>query len=257
MGDPTRPRVVLVPGVTGSKEDFHFVFQQLVAAGYFVQSYDLAGQYESYQAGPERLEPPAQRYDYELFVSDLVAFVEAGGPGPVHLLGYSFAGIVAQIVLVRHPQLVASLALLSSPPLSGQTFRGVKWVGWLSWFAKGNAAAGLMRWGVKANVLKVKQGRLDFVRARFEKTRPQSHADIMDLMMRAPDLRSQLASSGVPIAVAVGVHDLWPLRVHRRFASAIGASISVYRTGHSPCEDAPIELSSDLVELYEKAPVDV
>jgi pimeloyl-ACP methyl ester carboxylesterase len=253
MGDPAHPRVVLVPGVTGSKEDFHFVFLQLVQAGYFVESYDLAGQYESHAAGPEQLDPPAERYGYELFVEDLVAFIEAGDGRPVHLLGYSFAGLVAQLVLVRRPELIASLALLSSPPLSGQSFRGVKWVGWMSWFAGGKAAAGLMRWGVESNVLKVRPGRLDFVRARFVMTRPQSHADIMRLMMRAPNLRGQLADAEVPIAVAVGVHDLWPLRMHRRFASAIGASLSIYRTGHSPCEDAPIELSANLVELYEKA----
>jgi pimeloyl-ACP methyl ester carboxylesterase len=229
------------------------MFLQLVQAGYFVESYDLAGQYESTDAGPENLDPPEERYSYDLFVNDLIAFIEAGGGEPVHLLGYSFAGLVAQLVLVRRPELVASLALLSSPPLSGQAFRGVKWVGWLSWFSGGKAAAGLMRWGVESNVLKVKQGRLDFVRARFALTRPQSHSDIMRLMMQAPNLRKELARANVPLAVAVGVHDLWPLRVHRRFASAIGASLSVYRTGHSPCEDAPIELSANLVELYEKA----
>src|SRR5690606_14204972 len=70
LGDPRHPRVVLVPGVTGSKEDFTLMLPVLAEAGYFVQSFDLAGQYESGQAGP----PPGRRYDYDLFVEDLVAF---------------------------------------------------------------------------------------------------------------------------------------------------------------------------------------
>ncbi|HTN58504.1 MAG TPA: alpha/beta hydrolase, partial [Protaetiibacter sp.] len=76
LGDPTHPRVVLVPGATGSKEDFVLMLPLLAGAGYFVQTYDLAGNYESAEAGP----PPGGRYDYELFVDDLVAVLAAGTP---------------------------------------------------------------------------------------------------------------------------------------------------------------------------------
>ena len=54
LGDPGNPRVLLVPGVTGSKEDFTLMMPELAAAGYHVQSFDLAGQYESAAAGPAR-----------------------------------------------------------------------------------------------------------------------------------------------------------------------------------------------------------
>jgi pimeloyl-ACP methyl ester carboxylesterase len=99
----------------------------------------------------------------------------------------------------------------------------------------------------------VKPGRLKFVRDRFKYTRRDSHSDIMDIMMQAPDVEVALAMVDVPKAVAVGEHDLWPLTRHRRFAEAIGASISVYRTGHSPCEDAPYELSADMLALFAKS----
>ncbi|MET1015557.1 MAG: alpha/beta fold hydrolase, partial [Leifsonia flava] len=105
VGDPSAERVVLVPGVTGSKEDFWFQLSQLAASGYFVQSFDLAGQYESAGAGPEQLDPPRSRYDYDLFVDDVVAFLERGTV-PVHLLGYSFAGVVSELVAERRPDLV-------------------------------------------------------------------------------------------------------------------------------------------------------
>ncbi|GAA2247295.1 alpha/beta hydrolase [Herbiconiux moechotypicola] len=252
LGDPAHPRVVLVAGATGSKEDFHFVMPELVAAGYYVQSYDLAGQYESHAAGPWNLVPPARHYTLELFVDDMIAFIEAGG-GPVHLLGYSFAGVVAQLVAVRRPELVASLTFLGTPPDPGQSFAGVSRLGRFSGLATPAAAANLMRWGVQANVLRVKPGRIAFVRSRFHSTRRDSHRDIMGIMMEAPDVEASLAALEVPKAVAVGEHDLWPLARHARFAEAIGASMHVYRTGHSPCEDAPYELSSDLLALYAKA----
>ncbi|MCS5732406.1 alpha/beta fold hydrolase [Herbiconiux daphne] len=264
MGDPAHPRVVLVAGATGSKEDFHFIMPELVAAGFYVQSYDLAGQFESHAAGPWNLDPPRRDYDLELFVDDMVAFLRHGAAAasgawaasevpPVHLLGYSFAGVVAEVVVTSHPELVASLTLLGTPPDPGLSFAGVRRIGAFAGFASPGAAANLMRWGVVVNVLRVKPGRLKFVRDRFRLTRRDSHRDIMQIMMHAPDLEAQMAALELPKAVAVGEHDLWPLERHARFAEAIGASISVYRTGHSPCEDAPYELSGDLLALFAKA----
>jgi len=252
LGDRADPRVVLVAGATGSKEDFHFVMPELAAAGFLVESYDLAGQYESFAAGPWNLDPPAARYTLELFVDDMLAFVRAGTT-PVHLLGYSFAGVVASVVATRHPELVASLTLLGTPPDPGRSFAGVSRIGRFSALATPGAAANLMRWGVQANVLRVKPGRIAFVRDRFRLTRRDAHRDMMRIMMDSPDLEAELAAQPFPKAVAVGEHDLWPLARHARFAEAIGASMHVYRTGHSPCEDAPYELSADLLALFSKA----
>ncbi|MCU1482938.1 MAG: alpha/beta hydrolase [Subtercola sp.] len=251
-GEAGHPRVVLLAGVTGSKEDFFYIFGELVSQGYHVQSYDLAGQYESHRAGPENLSPPKKHYDYELFTDDLVAYLRQGDT-PVHLLGYSFAGIVAEIVAAEHPELVASLTLLGTPPEPGQSFRGVKRLGAFSTHAPNRVAAALMRWGVVVNVLHVRPGRLRFVKARFAYTRRSSHADIMGLMKRVPDVREKLRASGIPIDVAVGEHDLWPTALHAANAEALGARLHVYRTGHSPCEDAPYELSFDLLDLFARS----
>ncbi len=251
-GVPSADRVVLVPGVTGSKEDFRFVIPQLVGAGYFVQSFDLAGQYESWPAGPENLDPPRKEYDYELFVDDLVTVLEAGST-PAHLLGYSFAGVVAELVAVRRPDLVLSLTLLSTPPTVGRSYRHIKKIGWLDRFASAKTSALLMKLGIVWNVQRVPPGRLRFVRDRFAYTRKSSHEQVMGLLQRTPDVRSALAESEIPKLVAVGTRDLWALTYHRRFAQQIGATIAVYRTGHSPCETAPHQLSRDLLALYARA----
>lgn len=252
LGDPAHQAVVLAPGVTGSKEDFSLMIPELAAAGYYVVSYDLAGQYESADAGPENLSPPRQHYDYDLFVADMVAILEWVG-GPAHVLGYSYAATVAQIALARRPELFASLTLLSCPPEPGQGFRGVSRIGWFSGLANGRVGAALMIWGIKRNFTGVTPGRLKFVNRRFALTRRQAVRDIIELMMDAPDLRRMLADAPIPKLVAVGEHDLWPLRLHDVFAAQIGAKLAVYRTGHSPCETSPHQLDRDLLELFASA----
>jgi pimeloyl-ACP methyl ester carboxylesterase len=248
LGDPAHPRVVLVPGVSGSKEDFALVLPVLAASGYYVQSYDLAGNYESADAAPS---DPQAHYSYELFAGDLIAFLESGGPA--HLLGYSFAGTIAEIVTVQRPELVLSLTLLATPPRPGNGFRDVKILGPFTWMATGGLGAKLMRWGIVTNKNKVPQSRLDFVRLRFEKTTMRSMADIITLMKRAPELRSPLRDAAIPKLVAVGLHDLWPVELHAELADRIGARLAVYDTGHSPCETTPHQLARDLLALYATA----
>lgn len=251
QGDPDAPRVVLVPGVTGSKEDFTRMLPGLAAAGYFVQSFDIAGQYESASAGPRNRDGGAH-YDYELYVADLIAVLDAGRR-PVHVLGYSFAGIVAQIALERRPDLFASISLLSCPPRPGQAFRTVKRIGWLSGIAGGRVGAALMIWGIRLNVVPASPARLKFVKHRLRLTKRSSVRDVIRLMKRTPDLRRTLAESPIPKLVAVGQHDLWPEALHREFAREIGARFAVYPTGHSPCETTPNQLNRDLLALFASA----
>ncbi|KRC50607.1 alpha/beta hydrolase [Leifsonia sp. Root227] len=247
LGDPADPRVVLIPGVTGSKEDFYLLAPILVAAGYHVESFDIAGQYESADAGPV----PGGHYTYELLVTDIVAFLQSGPPA--HVLGYSFAGVLAQLALVEHPHLFRSLTLLTTPPEPGQAFRGVRVIGWLSWFLNGRQGAGLMIWGIVTNKNKVPPSRLAFVRSRFSLTRRSSVDDIVGLMKRVPDVRGRVAALRIPLLVATGNHDLWPTHLHAANAQALGATLAVYSTGHSPCETAPHQLARDMVALFHRA----
>ncbi|WP_350347039.1 alpha/beta fold hydrolase [Agromyces sp. G08B096] len=252
FGPADGERVVLVPGATGSKEDFVLMLPLLAAAGYRVESFDLAGQYESYRAGPWRLDPPREHYDADLFLDDLLAVLDSGRT-PAHVLGYSFAGTLAQRALVARPEAFASLTLLSSPPEPGQAFRGVKRIGPLSAFTTPHQGAALMLWGIRNNLNRVPPGRLAFVRERFALTRRDSVDDIIACMMATPDLRAEVAATPIPKLVAVGAHDLWPIELHQRSAQEIGARFAVYETGHSPCETAPHQLVRDLLEVFAAA----
>ncbi|MFJ6078344.1 alpha/beta fold hydrolase [Pseudarthrobacter sp. NPDC092419] len=253
LGNPDNPAIVMVPGATGSKEDFVLMMPDLAAAGYFVLSYDLAGQYESASAGPENLVPPRKHYDYQLFVDDFLAVLESTA-APVHVVAYSFAAIVAQLAYVQRPELFRSLTLQSCPPQPGPSFRGVSRIGRFSTWVNGRIGGALLIWGIRSGrFVHVPPGRRKFVNDRFRFTRRRSVGDIYTLMQEAPDLRGILAEASIPKFVAVGEHDLWPLRLHRLFAQAIQARIGVYRGGHSPCETSPHQFSRDLIDLYAKA----
>jgi pimeloyl-ACP methyl ester carboxylesterase len=252
LGQPERGRVVLLPGVTGSKEDFTLMLPLLADAGYLAESYDLAGQYESAAAGPENLDPPRSRYDWRLFLDDLYAVIESG-PWPVHVLGYSFAGLVAQSALSERPELFASLTLLSTPPATGQVFRGIKRIGRFSGMASSRQGASVLLWGIRNNLNRVPPRRFAFVRDRFSFTRRTSVDDIVALMMATPDFTGAVRQAPIPKLVAVGQHDLWPTSQHAFYAERIGARIAVYRTGHSPCETAPHQLVRDMLGLFDGA----
>jgi pimeloyl-ACP methyl ester carboxylesterase len=250
MGPVDAPRILLIPGVTGSKEDFVLMFPLLAAAGYRVESYDLAGQYESAGAGPENLRPPRAHYDYRLFIDDMIA-VLTDAPGRTHVLGYSFAGLVAQQALVERPDLFASLTLLTAPPASGQVFRGVKRIGRFSDAASPRTGATLLIWGIRNNLNRVGPRRIAFVRERFALTRRDSIDDIVGLMMTMPDVVDAVAAAPIPKLVAASAHDLWPVAQYRAYGARLGAEVKVYETGHSPCETAPHQLCRDLLRLFE------
>jgi hypothetical protein len=76
---------------------------------------------------------------------------------------------------------------------------------------------------------------------------------MVGLMQHSPDLTKVLADAPLPKLVAVGEHDLWPTRLHAGFAASIGAGLAVYRSGHSPCETSPHQLSRDLLALFARA----
>ncbi|MFI5101147.1 MAG: alpha/beta hydrolase [Actinomycetes bacterium] len=110
--------VVLVPGFTGSKEDFIAVLAPIGAAGFPVVAYDQRGQHGTAALTPQA---PPEGWELDAFAADLLAVVDrVAGPRPtaVHLLGHSFGGLVARAAVLRDPARFSSLVLLDSGPAS-------------------------------------------------------------------------------------------------------------------------------------------
>jgi pimeloyl-ACP methyl ester carboxylesterase len=110
-GTGHRGTALLVPGFTGSKEDFVGLLQPLADAGWRVVAVDGRGQYAS--QGPREL----TAYARDELVADLIAQAAAvRTEGPVHLLGHSFGGLVARSAVLLDQTPWASLTLMSSGP---------------------------------------------------------------------------------------------------------------------------------------------
>jgi pimeloyl-ACP methyl ester carboxylesterase len=109
-GGASRTIALLVPGFTGSKEDFRLLLEPLAAEGRRVVAIDQRGQFES-PAGLSR-----EAYDVAQLAVDVLAVVEALADGPVHLVGHSFGGLVARDAVLAHPARFRSLTLLCSGP---------------------------------------------------------------------------------------------------------------------------------------------
>lgn len=108
-GAANDPAVLLIPGYTGSKEDFGPILDPLADAGFHVTAIDLPGQYES--PGPTQV----TAYTPDALgrcVRDVAACL---GPR-VHLLGHSFGGLVARAAVIAGPSAFADLVLMSSGP---------------------------------------------------------------------------------------------------------------------------------------------
>jgi len=77
----------------------------------------LSQRYRAYS--PERrahgrMRDPGGRLTFEIMADDTIAFIDAIGTGPVHLVGWSDGGNVAMIVAVRRPDLVRKLVIIST-----------------------------------------------------------------------------------------------------------------------------------------------
>jgi 3-oxoadipate enol-lactonase len=101
------PTLVLCHGFTGSSHDFSEHIDAL-AASRRVVSVDHRGHGQSTKT------KTLEGYSVEQLSSDLAAFIEAVGDGPVDLLGHSMGGRMSLHVVLDRPDLVHSLVLMDT-----------------------------------------------------------------------------------------------------------------------------------------------
>ncbi len=251
-GRSPRGTAILVPGFTGSKEDFVAVMAPLSGAGWRVVTYDQRGQHET----PGSAEAPPESYGLPALAADLLAVADAVRVGPVHLVGHSFGGLVAREATLAAPSSVVSLTLLSSGPggVGGPTAQ-VAHV-----FATALESMPIEAvWDAKvaydaANGLHLPDdpALADFLRARFVSNDPLGLAAFARTLTTAPDRTAELAAARVPVLVAYGERDdAWPPEVQSEMAVRLGARREVVaHSGHSPAAEAPDATADLLVEFW-------
>jgi pimeloyl-ACP methyl ester carboxylesterase len=123
FGDPSDPPVLLVMGLGMQMVGWHDEFcEQLAGRGFHVVRFDNrdAGRSTHMDFRPPTLRQLATRrfrpeqYTLEDMADDTAGLVEALELGPVHVVGASMGGMIAQALAARHPKLVRSLVSIMS-----------------------------------------------------------------------------------------------------------------------------------------------
>lgn len=241
--------VLLVPGYTGSKEDFGPVFDPLADAGYRVVAIDLPGQYES----------PALPSVDDYTPGRLAGFVRgvAGRLGDsVRLLGHSFGGLVARAAVIEEPARFASLVLLSSGPAQ---LRGTRRVTMddlepilPSAGLPGLYAALQVSAQSAPGYLPPPREVAEFLERRFLAGSAQMLVGMANSLRHEPDRVDELAATGIPVLVAHGRDDdAWTPAEQREMAERLGAAYAVVDgAAHSPAVENPAATAAVLLEFW-------
>jgi pimeloyl-ACP methyl ester carboxylesterase len=261
-----RQPALLVPGFTGSKEDFLSVLGQLAAAGRRVTAIDMRGQYESPGTAT------ADGYGLAALAADVALIAEVLASRDrwrqpergVHVLGHSFGGLVARELALARAAPVRSLTFMSSGPgaLTGpraavlgamlSRLRGVPPVDlaveierlWESQLGPTAAAD-----GVPPEVVA-------FLRARMLRNCPVGLRSMAETLLSCPDHTVTLSDhSPVPMLVVYGEDDdAWAPAVQEDMAHRLGAQrVCIPGAAHSPAVEAPETVASTLTSFWNKS----
>jgi pimeloyl-ACP methyl ester carboxylesterase len=248
-GQPTAPPVLLVPGYTGSKEDFGPLLDPLAAAGFHVTAMDLPCQFES--PGPADL----QRYSVAELAATVLALAHRLGTA-VRLLGHSFGGLVSRAAVCAEPRAFASLVLMGSGPAALQgprrtmierlepvlASRGMPAV-----YAATQAVAAAQP-GYRAPSPEL----AGFLHRRFLAGSPAMLRGMGDALRAEPDRVDELAATAVPVLVLYGAaDDAWPTDVQAAMAARLHAEVAVIPDAmHSPAIENPAATIEALLRFW-------
>jgi pimeloyl-ACP methyl ester carboxylesterase len=245
--DP-RGTVLLVPGLTGSKEDFAAQLLPLAAAGWRAVAVDLFGQYQS-----DGSDDPD---DYTLaeLGTDLSEVI-AGLAGPVTVVGHSFGGLVSREAVLAGAT-VDRLLLLDSGPAALPPGRRREMAELMAAHAMAVPAETAWEWLVAVQTEEgtwppPDAGRAGFLRERWITTRPAHMAGCAAALLAAPDRTDELR--GRTVHLLFGEHeDAWPEPLQSQWAARLGVTpVVIPGAGHSPAVEQPALTTAAILRLLQ------
>ncbi|WP_149184274.1 alpha/beta fold hydrolase [Streptomyces sp. TRM49041] len=252
---PRAPRgtALLLPGYTGSKEDFIAMLEPLSAAGYRVVAVDGRGQYET--SGPEEQGAYAQR---ELALDVLAQAGAVGGGGPVHLLGHSLGGQIARAAVLTDASAFVSLTLMSSGPAEvtpGQREKVKLLSDALSVMDMEQVWQAMRALDPPEDADDPLRGDREDLRRRWLRHNPAQLLATGRQLRTEPDRVAELAALDPPLPVHVisGEHDdTWPVPLLDAMAERLGAHRTrIAGAEHSPNTDRPEETAAAVVRFWD------
>ena len=279
-----RQPALLVPGYTGSKEDFLLILQALAAAGRQVVAIDMRGQFETPGADDAAVYQLGALAADVAMVADWLsaghdgAAASTGGPrsgpsgpgarpsspgggGGMHLLGHSLGGLVAREVLLARAARVSSLTLMSSGPgaLTGPRSLILQaLLAELDGIAPDRLGAEVERiWRTRlepeALAGSVPPAIIDFLGTRLLSSSPTGLRTMAETLLTCPDRTAALARlNSVPLMVLYGENDdAWDPAAQEDMAARLRAQrICIPAAAHSPAVEAPETTASTLTSFW-------
>jgi pimeloyl-ACP methyl ester carboxylesterase len=262
-----RDAALLIPGYTGSKEDFLAILDQLADGSRRVVAVDMRGQFET-----EGTDDP-DGYSAAALAADIAAII--GATGVRHVLGHSYGGLIAREALLAsggEATGVASLTLMSSGPaaLSGPRagdVRAVLAVLGVHDVVDGSVpAADALRAGLaelwqeylepQAVASGVPDPVVAFLGKRMLSNHPAGLVHMARHLLAAPDRTAELARlASVPVLVIYGENDnAWSPAAQENMARRLGASrVCIPEAAHSPAVEAPATTAGALTRFWDAA----
>jgi len=259
-----RSAALLVPGFTGSKEDFIAVLGLLADHGREVFAIDMRGQFET--PGPDRADGG---YAPAALGADIAAVIEA--TGATHLLGHSYGGLVIREALLetRCRDDVGSFTLMSSGPAALTGPRAGELQAMLT--ALGASDGQLPdREALRAGIAGLWQDYLEpqivadgvpgpivaFLARRMRRNDPDGLVRMARHLLAAPDRTSELARlDEISMLVIYGEDDnSWSPAAQEAMARRLRANrICIPAAAHSPAVEAPATTASALTRFWDAA----
>ncbi|WP_271222780.1 alpha/beta fold hydrolase [Streptosporangium carneum] len=242
---------LLVPGLTGSKEDFIAVLQTLAQSGRQVVAIDMRGQFET--SGPD--DPRA--YTRAALGNDVDVLAQLIGRGePIHLVGHSFGGLVTREAVIDGRTKFASYTLMSTGPAAivGPRERAGR-----AMLAELPQVGVEQMWDTRMEPEALAAGVPDeiiaFLRKRLFANSPIGMSTMTREVLSAPDRCDELIQVGVATLVLFGEHDDgWPPATQSEMADRLNAEcVVVPGAAHSPAVDAPETTAAALVRFWNAA----
>lgn len=240
---------LLLPGYTGSKEDFIALLEPLADAGFRVVSVDGRGQYET--EGTDRQES----YEQGELARDVLAqaaAVDVPEGARIHLLGHSLGGQIARAAVLLDASPFRSLTLMSSGPAAIVPAQQKK--------ARMLSDA-LARWSM-AEVWEAMRamdppqdadtGDGEDLRRRWLRHHPAQLIATGAQLSAEPDRVAELAAVPLPFHVVSGESDdVWPVPLLDAMAQRLGARRTIVAGAeHSPNTARPLETAAALISFW-------
>jgi pimeloyl-ACP methyl ester carboxylesterase len=249
-GVEPRGIALLVPGFTGSKEDFNPLHVPLAERGYRTVAVDGRGQFES--DGPAGDE---SAYAQEELARDLLAQAEAIGT-PVHLLGHSLGGQISRAAVLADPAPFRSLTLMASGPaqISSSQQQRVKLL---------RDALAVMTMAEVWETIQAMEppeetdtGGLEDredLRRRWLGNKPAQLTATGRQLCTEPDRVDELAAAPLPFHVLSGsLDDTWPVTLLDEMAVRLRARRTVIEDAqHSPNTDRPLATARAIADFWD------